>query len=590
MAGGGGQAIDDLFALMLYWVATLLSAFLAKGTRLSPLVFYLIFGMVLANAKLVKRSEFLTSFAEVCITVVFFALGLEENVAHFKTGIRKAWGIASIGAIVPFAIGYGCMFLFWPGTNSKVALMGGLAVTATAVSLTMISLKAEGLASSKPAIGIMTSAVLDDIASLALVAVCVPIATGEAEPTAAGILWIMAKASLFFLCIFVAHAILFPHNVTSGLLSHVPVIRRFGLHHLLRFASGEQATLMSLLVAVFFGMVSHWWGFHPTIGAYMSGLILEERYYDLKEEGNTYQHTLHQIEEAAFGWLGPVFFVHLGTTFLIDIDVLANTFFYSLLFFVFLAIGQFLSAAFAARYVPGGFTWADSAMIGFGMLGRAELFFVVLNICYIEHSILTREQFFTFTITALLLDIAVPICIAVYKPFYMRAQDEVCVVKVVDCKEGGPGDEENMLSQSWKDIEAHTNKKVLKSEVRKKRRILTLNGDEIVVGSREGSKEAMASPRTNSNSASRKGSKESQPKSARAACSRSAEDAKTSEPIQAVEAMLPPGALGGRRALNGPPPSTAPRGGRSAGGGRACAASGEDVRNDGCRLLRLRRS
>lgn len=57
---------------------------------MSPLVFYLIFGMILANAKLVKQSDFLTSFAEVCITVVFFALGLEENVAHFKDGIRKA--------------------------------------------------------------------------------------------------------------------------------------------------------------------------------------------------------------------------------------------------------------------------------------------------------------------------------------------------------------------------------------------------------------------------------------------------------------------------------------------------------------------
>merc|ERR1719352_1554744 len=59
----------------------------------------------------------------------------------------------------------------------------------------MIALKAEGLATSKPAIGIMTSAVLDDIASLALVAIMVPVAAGEAEPTAQGILWTPASAS-----------------------------------------------------------------------------------------------------------------------------------------------------------------------------------------------------------------------------------------------------------------------------------------------------------------------------------------------------------------------------------------------------------
>merc|ERR1719223_560557 len=134
----------------------------------------------------------------------------------------------------------------------NVALMGGLAVTATAVSLTMISLKAEGLATSKPAIGIMTSAVLDDIASLALVAICVPIATGEAEPTVGGIAWIVGKSVLLFLCIGVAHFIVFPHKVTSGPISYIPGVRSYGIRNLLSFSHGEQATLISLIVGLFF--------------------------------------------------------------------------------------------------------------------------------------------------------------------------------------------------------------------------------------------------------------------------------------------------------------------------------------------------
>merc|ERR1719414_813267 len=87
--------------------------------------------------------------------------------------------------------------------------------------------------------------------------------------------------------------------------------------------------------------------------------------------------------------------------------------------YVILFVGQLLSAAFAARYVPGGFTWPESWMIGFGMLGRAELFFVVLNICD-KQKIFSREQFFTFTTAAVLLDICVPITITVYKPWYLK--------------------------------------------------------------------------------------------------------------------------------------------------------------------------
>lgn len=417
---------EDLLYLLYFWIATWCSSVIADFTRLSPLVFYLIFGCVLGNLEWVKHTQFLTSFSEFSIAIVFFALGLEENVAHFMEGIKKAWGIASIGALVPFGCGFGCSVLFWPDIDIKAALMGGLAVTATAVSLTMIALKSEGLATSKPAIGIMTSAVLDDIASLALVAIMVPIASGEADPTAEGIAWILGKAALFFLSIISAHVLVLPNHITEGWRSHIPLVRTYGIHHLLSFNEGESATLLSLTFGLFFGMVAVWFGFHPAIGAYMSGLILEEDYYDLDASdpgmGNTYQHTLHFIENAAYGWLGPCFFINLGASIIIDAEVLGKVIGYTLIFFVCMFVGQFTSATIAARYVPGGFTWAESAMIGFGMLGRAELFFVVLNLCYIDNNIMHKEMFYTFTFTAMLLNVSVPVCITFFKPVYLRSK------------------------------------------------------------------------------------------------------------------------------------------------------------------------
>jgi hypothetical protein len=63
-------------------------------------------------------------------------------------------------------------------------------------------------------------------------------------------------------------------------------------------------------------------------------------------------------------------------------------------------------------------------MIGFGMLGRAELFFVVLNVAYIEFPIFTEEMFFSLTMAAMLLNISVPITISLYKPYYVRKTSE----------------------------------------------------------------------------------------------------------------------------------------------------------------------
>jgi len=57
-------------------------------------------------------------------------------------------------------------------------------------------------------------------------------------------------------------------------------------------------------------------------------------------------------------------------------------------------------------------------MIGFGMLGRAELCFVVLNIAYIESSIISEDVFYTLMLTAFWLNVAVPISIAWWKPYY----------------------------------------------------------------------------------------------------------------------------------------------------------------------------
>jgi Kef-type K+ transport system membrane component KefB len=423
MAGGGpGHVHTDLLTLLLLWGCLYASAVLAHYTKLSPLLFYIVFGCIFTNTGVLPEhpSEFMTTLSELAITIVFFALGLEENMLHFLGGIKKAWGIASVGALVPFACGWTSIRLMFPDAPWQEPVMAGLAVTATAVSLTMIALKAEGLATSKPAIGIITSAVLDDIACLAVVAVMVPLLVGDGVPGAGAILWTVGKALLFFVLIVVLHVLFFPRLLPP----------------LLKFKKGDQASVVVLSLGLGIGMVALLFGFHPAIGAYMCGLIIEEKYFDLPPEGeapdavhltldtqdvhgNSFHHTQEIVEDAAFQWLGPVFFFLLGGKIIIEVDVLAAVVPQIVVCFLLLFFGQIASAGLSARFLPGGFTNGESLMIGIGMLGRAELFFVVLDIGYIQNPVFSKDVFYVLMFTAMLLNISVPVCISLYKPYFV---------------------------------------------------------------------------------------------------------------------------------------------------------------------------
>lgn len=406
--------MHDIAILAIIWLSVFIASYLAHLTRLIPVLWYLFCGSVLVNFGLVpvEMPEFIRNFSELGIIVIMFALGFEENTDNFITGIKRSWGIALFGAIAPFIIAYSATLFFWGDKN--MALLCGLAMTATAVSLTMVSLKSEGLSNTPAATGIMTSAILDDIASLALVAILVPIAAGEASLTAMGIAIILGKAIGFFLVVAIIGKWVFPSS--KGLLKIVPVIGWFSLRRVLAMGNGEYAVLALLLIAVSVGLLAHAFGFHPAIGAYMAGLVVHRDYFDFNEEEKVdyFEQASEIIDNVAFTWIGPVFFVTLGTKLIFDLELFTSVLPEALILFVGLFIGQITSASLAAKYT-GKFSWPDSLMIGFGMLGRAELAFVVMNIAFVQYNIMSVDAFYTLMLTAFMLNLSVPLTIRWWK-------------------------------------------------------------------------------------------------------------------------------------------------------------------------------
>ena len=420
--------MDPLIHLAIIWAGVFAAVVLAKMTRLIPVLYFLFIGSVLANTGILpaESGPFIRNFAELGIIIIMFALGFEESTDNFVASIKRSWGIALFGALAPFTVAYVIADYVWQDAN--IALMCGLAMTATAVSLTMVSLKSLGLQQSIVATRIMTSAVLDDIGALVMVAIVVPLATGQETLTALSLVATAGKAVLFFVIVTIIGIWIFPRSHATW-LKRFPLLQHLSLRTYITFDRGRYATLAILLTALAVGLLAHYFGFHPAIGAYMAGLIVREEHFQLNQqrinrygqpvESNVFAETKRIVDNAAFCWIGPVFFVDLGAKILFDWDLLTDVMPYAMAMTVGIVVFQVTSAGIAARFTSG-MNSAESLMIGLGMLGRAELAFVVIDIAYVQHSILNKEAFFTLMITAFFLNILVPITITWWKPHYLR--------------------------------------------------------------------------------------------------------------------------------------------------------------------------
>jgi len=412
--------MQDLTYLALIWCSVFVSYWLANKTRLTPLLFYLVMGSILVTFGLlpVKATPFIDGFSEFGIILIMFALGFEENPTVFMRSIKRTWGIALFGALGPFLAAYFCALYLWHEQN--IAILVGLAMAATTVSLSMAVLKHENLHRTKAATGIMTSAVLDNVASLVFIAILIPLVSGQSEPTLTGILMTTSKALIFFVLVSVFAVWLFPGKETDRPGRIWSIMGRFGLHDILAFSQGKVATLALLIIAIIFGIMAHYLGLHPAVGAYMAGLIMRKEYFYQVKHGqtvNTYKKTRKIIDDVAFAWIGPVFFVNLGAKVVLDGEILMSIIYSTALLTLTIMAAQIFSASIAARFTAN-YNFQESVMIGLGMLGRAELAFVVMDIGYVHNNIFTTEVFYTLMFTAFALNISVPLCIKFWHPYF----------------------------------------------------------------------------------------------------------------------------------------------------------------------------
>ncbi|MGI9542865.1 MAG: cation:proton antiporter, partial [Cyclobacteriaceae bacterium] len=327
----------------------------------------------------------------------------------------------------------------------------GLTMTATAVSLTMMSLRGDLMHRSTAATGIMTAAVIDDILSLVGVAILIPIilvsgASDGTEPVSTlSILWIIAKVLIFFAITLFMGLVAFPEKSPLELPPNPSFYQKIdhkfsralaglGVRRFLMVHQGEFTPLIMLFIAMFLGVMAFELGFHPAIGAYFAGLFLHADYFvhiktkwvknpegeiiKEEEQDDQFKSAFNVIGHLSFTIFGPIFFVNLGGKLDFDPEIMMQALPMTVALYLAVVILQITSACLAARFT-GAYKWHESVMIGLGMLGRAELAFIVINIAFVQNQVIGVTEFYTLMFAAFLLNITVPLSLKWWKPFYL---------------------------------------------------------------------------------------------------------------------------------------------------------------------------
>lgn len=434
----------------IIFAVVVVAKIISKSTRTVDVLWFILAGAILTNMGLLpEHNEFLETIGDWGILFIMFALGLEEDLRRFAQGLKRSTGVALIGAAFPFMAGYGTANLF--GYDHNSAMIWGLTMTATAVSLTMMSLRSDRMHRSTAATGIMTAAVIDDVLSLVGVAILIPIILSSSASGDGGtanfvdISIILLKVIAFFAITLFMGLVAFPENTPHKISNKATLFQRVdhkvsqllalvGARQFLMIHGGEFTPLIMLFIAMFLGVVAHLLGFHPAIGAYFAGLFLHADYFIHKKtkkvknaegeivEEQDVDEKFHEsslvINHIAFTIFGPIFFVNMGGKLKFDLEVMLHALPAALALFLAVLIFQVTSACLAARFT-GRYKWHEGVMIGLGMLGRAELAFIVINIAFVQSKIIDISQFYILMIAAFLLNITVPLSLKWWKPYYL---------------------------------------------------------------------------------------------------------------------------------------------------------------------------
>ena len=349
-------ALDLLILLAGIWLVAVTLRPLGLPTIMGELIVGVLVGPAVFG--LIEPSEAITLLADIGIFFLMFHAGVETQPTEFFDALKRSLGVALVGAIVPFGVSFGVATAF--GLDTVGAVFVGLTMTATAVVITLKTLRDLGLADTRVARVIVASCVIDDLLTLVFFGLVVGVLSGGSfEPLDIAVT--LGKVVAFFGLAVLLGRFAYP---------------RFTLPF--RSEGGKGFTFV-LLVAIAAGLFAEAIGLHMILGAYLAGLFFEEKV----AHPNLVRIVADRSYGIAYSFLGPIFFMSLG--FSITFDISPSGMAFLVLLTAAVIVGQITSAGSMALRM--GMSAREALTVGVGMCGRAELAMILASLALAQGAI-----------------------------------------------------------------------------------------------------------------------------------------------------------------------------------------------------------
>jgi Kef-type K+ transport system membrane component KefB len=289
----------------------------------------------------------ITELSELGVLFLMFFAGLELHLQEL-TRNRKVSFAASLGGLI-LSVSLGWVAGRLNGMSSTAALLLGIALGATSVSIAARTLMEAGRLRSPVGLSLLGAAVIDDILSILVFAIFMAVFNGNGSLP--GLALITLRMILFL-----AGSVAFGHWVLPRLVRWVE-----------RTAISQGVLTLAIITMLVYGLAAELIGqMAAIIGAFIAGLAFA------RTPEKT--HIESGINALAYGLFVPIFFINIGLA--VNLRELPLQAIWLILAVTLVAIGgKLLGSALGARST--GLAWRQAWQLGAGMVARGEVTLII---------------------------------------------------------------------------------------------------------------------------------------------------------------------------------------------------------------------
>ncbi len=362
------EFLDFLIALVIVIFAAKMGGYVSTRFRQPSVLGELLVGLILGPTILNMLfswpifhepellEEALTLMAELGVIMLMFLAGLELHLSELLSSGKVSALSGILGVLVPLGLGYGTAIIF--GVESTEALFIALTLSATSVSISAQTLMELGVLRTRVGLGLLGSAVFDDILVILLLSASFVFISGSASEGLGGV-----GVTVLAMVAYLAVAVLVGLFLLPRLVIWVE-----------RLPISQGIIAFALIITLLFAWAAEVIGSMAAItGAFLVGLFLARTPFKERIEQG--------VSTMAYGFFVPIFFVNIGLA--VNMRAVGDN---AILFAVTISIVAVISKIIGSGLgaLIGGFNRRESLQLGIGMVSRGEVGLIVATFALSE--------------------------------------------------------------------------------------------------------------------------------------------------------------------------------------------------------------